>query len=296
MTATTTSAPSTATKRYVRRVPNSLIIEEYFIEPSWSSPRPAVVVSPLQIGKDTVLRLDENNTKLVQRRLLKRSSSESRLDTQANTTMASSGGLVKSKSSRNLLGSTSLKTYIKNRNPINIYDSMPHEHMPPLFIINQDEVKKKFLESNVPPVLKFKGDNNSIKNIMTNYSKPNYIHFFKAKQILDEVKSRYPTLSSYYEANFGRRVSSESCVDIIGKYLSRNKITGEITINFAPGLICSGRIASYGGQSVKPEARKFLVWINDDKENQFLRRKGIVSLCDHEIGTHYYRAYNDGKN
>jgi hypothetical protein len=25
-----------------------------------------------------------------------------------------------------------------------------------------------------------------------------------------------------------------------------------------------------------------------------LRKQGIISLCDHEIGTHYYRAFNDG--
>jgi hypothetical protein len=100
-------------------------------------------------------------------------------------------------------------------------------------------------------------------------------------------------MNAYYEANFGKKVSSETCVDIIGKYLSKNRITGDITINFAPGLTCSGRIASYG-QKNKPETRRFLVWINNDEENQFLRRKGIVSLCDHEIGTHYYRAFNDG--
>ena len=38
------------------------------------------------------------------------------------------------------------------------------------------------------------------------------------------------------------------------------------------------------------------IWINDGDENQFLRKQGIISLCDHEIGTHYYRAFNDGKS
>ena len=43
-----------------------------------------------------------------------------------------------------------------------------------------------------------------------------------------------------------------------------------------------------------PSTRKFSVWINDGEENQFLRKDGIISLCDHEIGTHYFRSYNDG--
>lgn len=72
-----------------------------------------------------------------------------------------------------------------------------------------------------------------------NYSKPSYAYFFKAKDILDHVKGRFPSLNAYYEANFGRKINSDTCVDIIGKYLSKNKITGEITINFAPGLTCS---------------------------------------------------------
>lgn len=149
---------SGVTKRYIRRAPNSRIIEEYFIEPTISSASP---------GVDTSLRLNEAN--IVRKRQLKRSSSETAMRGEDESTSSSSSGgfgLTKSKSSKNLAGMSSLKTYIKNRNAINIYDSMPHEFMPPLFITNQNEVKKKFLESNVPPVLKFKGDNRSIKNIL----------------------------------------------------------------------------------------------------------------------------------
>jgi hypothetical protein len=58
---------------------------------------------------------------------------------------------------------------------------------------------------------------------------------------------------------------SKQCVDIIAKYLTDNKISGDISINFAPGLTCSGRIISYNKTKNNPESRKFAVWINDVK-------------------------------
>lgn len=142
-------------KRYTRKVANSGVIEEYFIEPTPSS-------SSMQMMKETTVRVDE--AKIVRKRL-QRSSSESAMRKEGGQL---NGVLVKSTSSKNLAGQSTLKTYIKNRNAINIYDSMPNEFMPPLFITNQNEVKRKFLESNVPPVLKFKGDQKSIKNILVN--------------------------------------------------------------------------------------------------------------------------------
>jgi hypothetical protein len=192
--------------------------------------------------------------------------------------------------------STCGRIYSKNRNTLRIYDSVPKNAMPPLHIINQDEVKRKFFESNIPPVLQFKASQKVIQGILVRHSKPNYKYFFKAKNILDIVKKKYGTDSNkFFEANFGRRVTSKDCIDLVGKYLVDNKIGGEITINFAPGLTCSGRITSYNWRKDRPEARKFVIWINDGEENQFLREDGIVCLCDHEIGTHYYRSYNEGK-
>lgn len=235
-----------------------------------------------------------NNAKLS---VIKRSSSEPDLDATRLDDSIAPGKLFKSKSTRNFKNSHGkvVKSYMKNKNAIRLFDSVPHESMPPLHITNQEEAKKKFLEAKIPPVLKFKADRFEVQNILKNHSKPNYQHFFKAKYILDLVKSKYPGgIYSYYEANFGKKITSKDCVDIIGKYLTDNKISGDITINFAPGLTCAGRITSYGLQKNKPETRKYVVWINDGVENQFLRKEGIVCLFDHEIGTHYYRAYNDG--
>ncbi|RMZ94215.1 hypothetical protein BpHYR1_004843 [Brachionus plicatilis] len=226
---------------------------------------------------------------------LKRSSSESKLRyNESVSTDLTNSGLFKSKSYRLIDDNSLIKTYLKNQTPIRLYNSVPAQHMPPLHITNQDEVKKKFIDHKIPPVLKFKADERSLQNILSKHSKTNYEHFFKAKNILDTVKLKYPNLINYYEANFGQKITSIKCVDLIGKYLSENKISGDLTISFAPGLTCSGRITSYMVNKNDPSTRKFSIWINDGEENQFLRKDGIISLCDHEIGTHYFRSYNDG--
>lgn len=167
---------------------------------------------------------------------LKRSSSESKLrsrDTDSSDTFYSN--LFKSKSSRLIDDTSLIKTYLKNQTPIRLYNSIPAQHMPPLHITNQDEVKKKFIDHKIPPVLKFKADQRSLQNIVNKHSKTSFEHFFKAKNILDTVKARYPNLINYYEANFGQKITSVKCVDLIGKYLNENKISGDLTISFAPG-------------------------------------------------------------
>ena len=225
---------------------------------------------------------------------LKRSVSESNENRNDQINQLNRNKISKSKSSQNLTNSK-IRVFISNKNTIRLYDSVPADSMPPLHITNQDEVKKLFFESKIPPVLKFKADKVIVQNILTRHNKPSYTHFFKAKHILDVVKLQYPLgIHQYFEANFGKKMSSRECVGAISRYLADNKIFGDISVNFAPGLTCSGRITSYNILKSKPEARKFVIWINDGEENQFLRQKGIIALCDHEIGTHYYRAFNDG--
>ncbi len=196
----------------------------------------------------------------------------------------------------NLMLNAKIKQYVKNNNQIKIYDQVPRHLMPPLHITNQDEARKSFLEEKIPPVLKFKANEIYIAGLMSNKNKASYEHFFKAKNILDSIKKKFPKgVYSYYEAKFGRRLkNSNECVELVGNYLSENRVDGELSINFAPGLTCAGRIYHHSMQNNRPETRKFVVWISNDIDNQFLREKGLICLCDHEIGTHFYRSYNDG--
>jgi hypothetical protein len=90
------------------------------------------------------------------------------------------------------------KIYAKNRNNLRIYDSMPKSAMTPLFIVNQEEVKRKFIDSKVPPILQFKGNERVVQDILIKHSKPNYKYFFRAKHILELIKSKYGTDSNAY--------------------------------------------------------------------------------------------------
>lgn len=188
------------------------------------------------------------------------------------------------------------KVITRHNNPIRLFDSVPNGAMPPLHIINQEEVKKKFIESKIPPVLKFRVNDDCAKKIVAKHGMPNYHYYFRAKNILEFVKAKFPSgvVDEYFEANFGPRIENKECIDIIGEYLKANKIQGDITINFAPNQTCSGRITTYTVEKKKPELRRYAIWINNGTENQFLRRKGITALLDHELGTHYFRSYNDG--
>lgn len=206
-------------------------------------------------GKESLIKLDGNvrteisdlklnskrktDKKNSSKQKLKRSSSESKLALNRDGDSSDFGGsnLFKSRSSRLIDDTSLIRTYLKNQTPIRLYNSIPVQHMPPLHITNQDEVKKKFIDHKIPPVLKFKADERSIQNIVNKHSKTNFEHFFKAKNILDTVKSKYPNLINYYEANFGQKIKSIKCVDLIGKYLYENKISGDLTISFAPGLL-----------------------------------------------------------
>lgn len=269
--------------------------------------KPMLIQTTIRISREEKAELNAEvaTRKTNKKNRVKRSSSETFVREQSfssenkpsdQTSNSSTSGLFKSKSTRNLQDeSTIIKEVIRNRNPIRLYSKIPKQSMPPLHITNQDVVKKNFLEAKIAPVLQFKADDRYVQSILTKHNKPSYDHFFKAKNILDLIKSRYPNGPyAYYEAMFGKKIASKECMSMIGDYLTQNKIAGEISINFAPGLTCSGRIVSYNPNKSNPETRKFIVWINDGHENQFLRKKGIICLCDHEIGTHYYRAYNDG--
>jgi hypothetical protein len=131
------------------------------------------------------------------------------------------------------------RTIYKYNNPIRLFDQVPQSHQAPLHIVNQDEVKKKFLQSQIPPVLKFRVENDVAARIVSKHGAPGFTYFFKAKNILDFVKAKFPSglADDYFEANFGPRMNNKEVIEFIGEYLKANKIQGDITVNFAPGQV-----------------------------------------------------------
>lgn len=154
------------------------------------------------------------------------------------------------------------RTILKHNYPIRLFDQVPKSSMPPLHIINQAEVKKKFIESQIPPVFQFRVDNESALKIVSKHGQPEFHYFEKAKHILDTVKEKFPSGLSheYFEANFGERVSNKEVLDIIGDYLKNNRIKSNITINFAPGQTCSGRISTYTISKDEPEKVMLIIF------------------------------------
>ncbi len=188
------------------------------------------------------------------------------------------------------------RVIVKHNNPIRLYDQIPSSSMPALHIVNQAEAKRKFFQMHIPPVLKFAVENSVARKIVARHGLPDFHYFLKAKHILEMVKSKFPEGLSdhYYEAHFGPKVSNKEVIDIIGDYLKNNKIQGNFSVNFAPGQTCSGRISTYTISKSEPETRTFAMWVNNAADNQYIRKKGMNCLLDHEVGTHYFRALNDG--
>ncbi len=110
------------------------------------------------------------------------------------------------------------RVIVKHNNPIRLFDQIPSSSMPALHIINQAEVKKKFFQMQIPPVLKFAVENSVAKKIVARHGLPDFEYFDKAKGILDTVKEKFPNGLSdeYYEAQFGPKVTNKEVIDIIG--------------------------------------------------------------------------------
>ncbi|XP_052808809.1 microtubule-associated tyrosine carboxypeptidase-like isoform X2 [Mya arenaria] len=162
---------------------------------------------------------------------------------------------------------------------------------------NVEEQKQKFLEFGKTPEFQHRGTETELEEI---YSKPrSEIRFDllgEALHILKTVKEKYGDAENYYSEMYGEKISKDEATDIIVDYLKENRIDGQMTVIWCSDLPCSGRMM-WQGPHVKykrPEARKYSMWIKDSKDNNFLRLHGIRCLSDHEIGTHFFRSYNDG--
>lgn len=162
---------------------------------------------------------------------------------------------------------------------------------------NLEEQKEKFLSLGKTPEFIHRGTEDELEEI---YQKPrSEIRFDllgEAIFILKTVKSKYGDAENYYREMYGERVSKDEATDIIVDYLKENHLDGAMTVIWCTDLPCSGRMM-WQGPHVKykrPEDRKYSMWIKDSKDNHFLRERGMRCLADHEIGTHFFRSFNDG--
>ncbi|KAK3595221.1 hypothetical protein CHS0354_021536 [Potamilus streckersoni] len=162
---------------------------------------------------------------------------------------------------------------------------------------NIEEQKERFLKFGRDPEFTHRGTEEELEEI---YLKPrSEIRFGllgEAIHILNTVSQMYGDAENIYKVMYGEKISKEEATDIVVSYLKENCLDGAMTIVWCTDLPCSGRMM-WQGPHVKfqrPEDRKYSIWLKDANDNNFIREHGMRCLADHEIGTHFFRSYNDG--
>jgi len=162
-------------------------------------------------------------------------------------------------------------------------------------INNLQEEKENFLKFGKVPRFKFAG---SVDWLGINKKKTEIRFDFlpEARYVLERVRDVFGSGDVFLDAAFGQRISLSQASQTVLQYLKSHGLDGSLNVIWTNDLNGSGKMI-WQGPSVRynrPEARKFTLCLKQSSENVYLREHGIKSLMDHEIGTHFLRATNDG--
>ncbi|CAC5395866.1 unnamed protein product [Mytilus coruscus] len=163
--------------------------------------------------------------------------------------------------------------------------------------LNLEEQKERFLKFGKLPKFVLKGSEDEIENLFNKArNQIRFDLFGEAEYILKTVKEKYGDGDNYLAAQFGDKITKEEATEILEQYLRENNLDGAMSIVWCADLASSARMMWIGPHCKhnRPEARNYSFWIKNSTDNNFLREQGIRCLADHEIGTHFVRAYNDG--
>ncbi|XP_061193551.1 uncharacterized protein LOC133201768 isoform X1 [Saccostrea echinata] len=163
--------------------------------------------------------------------------------------------------------------------------------------LNLEEQKERFLKHGRLPKFVLKGSEEEIENLYNKASNQIRFELFgEAEHILKVVKEKYGDGHDYLEAMHGKKITKDEANNILLEYLKENKLDGAMSIIWCTNLASSAKMMWVGPHAKynKPEARSYSFWIKNTEDNNFLREWGIRCLADHEIGTHFFRSFNDG--
>ncbi|XP_062602636.1 microtubule-associated tyrosine carboxypeptidase-like isoform X2 [Saccostrea cucullata] len=163
--------------------------------------------------------------------------------------------------------------------------------------LNLEEQKERFLKHGRLPKFVLKGSEEEIENLYNKASNQIRFDLFgEAEHILKVVKEKYGDGHDYLEAMHGKKITKDEANNILLDYLKENKLDGAMSIIWCTNLASSAKMMWVGPHAKynKPEARSYSFWIKNTDDNNFLREWGIRCLADHEIGTHFFRSFNDG--
>ncbi|KAK7107849.1 microtubule-associated tyrosine carboxypeptidase 1-like isoform X1 [Littorina saxatilis] len=162
---------------------------------------------------------------------------------------------------------------------------------------NLQEQKNRFLKQGKTPVFVVAGDTSVVEELAAKTSgKIRFDLLGEAEYILRTVKREFRTGEAYLDQTYGPRISQDEANEILLEYISENNLQESLTVYWSNEMNCSARMIwkGYSFKCNKPEARRYSLWLNGTDENPYLRKFGLRCLMDHEIGTHFYRSYNDG--
>nr|XP_022295465.1 uncharacterized protein KIAA0895-like isoform X3 [Crassostrea virginica] len=176
-------------------------------------------------------------------------------------------------------------------------DQQPAKFATAICPLNLEEQKERFLKHGRLPKFVLKGSEEEIENLYNKASNQIRFDLFgEAEHILNVVKEKYGDGHSYLDVMYGERITKDEANNILLDYLKENKLDGAMSLIWCTNLAASARMMWVGPHAKynKPEARSYSFWIKDTEDNNFIREWGIRCLADHEIGTHFFRSFNDG--
>ncbi|GAB66405.1 hypothetical protein PCYB_091910 [Plasmodium cynomolgi strain B] len=158
-------------------------------------------------------------------------------------------------------------------------------------ITNLLEAQHKFYKSNMKenPMFLYNISDEEVKNIFnkTNGEKIDFHLFHEARRIIQMVMDNFQTYENYERSLFDENkvVTKNELENYIDKYLTQNGIRNKIKIEFKEDLISAVKI-------FKKKNNIFYIY----KTAKVLRKKMMLSVCNHEIGTHLLRMINHDRN
>ncbi|XP_064629107.1 microtubule-associated tyrosine carboxypeptidase-like isoform X2 [Lineus longissimus] len=198
-------------------------------------------------------------------------------------------------STRNTKRMRDSKNLPKKVNIITSVTNTPSQYVGKMCPTNLLEQKERFLKYGIVPKFNYRGSSEGRESI-TKKIEIKFEFFHEAMRILEMVKSSFGTSESYISETFGKRIDHIEASTTVAHYLSDNNLDGCLKIYWSEDLTSSARLSWRGPcqHYNKPESRVFTLMFKNSNENPYLREHGIRCVMDHEIGTHFFRAWNDG--
>ncbi|KAF5400179.1 hypothetical protein PHET_06006 [Paragonimus heterotremus] len=175
--------------------------------------------------------------------------------------------------------------------------SVPHQFSNNLVPSNVCEQKDRFLRRNLTPEFHLNVPTSELESALLNGSgNITFTLFREATRILDVVCKRFKSLDNFVEHNFGPRISVDQATEKITEYIKESNLPTSLDVIWCEDLAGSALMCSTGidKNGNIPRQRKFTMLLKTNEENTYLRETGIISLMDHELGTHYHRSFNEG--